>query len=386
MTNNEINIKTKLPNIGTTIFAVMSKMANDHGAINLSQGFPDYSCSDELIRLVNKYMKNGYNQYAPMQGILPLREAIAEKASDLYDANVHPEKNVTVTSGGTEALYAAITAMVHEGDEVLLLEPCYDSYVPAVKLNGGLPIFIPLKHPDYTIDWEMVKRRITANTRMIILNSPHNPTGAAFTKKDMEELGRITAATDILILSDEVYEHIIFDGLEHESVLKYPSLAERSFVVFSFGKTYHATGWKVGYCIAPDRLMKEFRKVHQFIVFASPRPLQHALADFMQQKDEYLKLADFYQEKRDKFNQLMSETKFSIIPSKGTYFQLAGYSSISDQGDRQFSEWLTKEIGVAAIPVSVFYNKKDDHKVIRFCFAKSDKLLEQAAEKLIQVK
>jgi len=385
MSTPPIIFKSKLPKTGTSIFAHMSAMAQKYNAINLSQGFPDFDPNPKLMELVTKALKNGYNQYAPMPGLPALRTAIAEKVRKLYECNVDADEMITVTSGGTEALYAAITAVVHEGDEVIVFEPAYDSYVPAIRLNGGLPIAISLDYPSFGINWEMVKARITANTRLIILNTPHNPTGSILHAEDMEELQRITQNSDILILSDEVYEHIIFDRQEHQSILRYPKLLERSFVVFSFGKSYHATGWKMGYCIAPSRLSAEFRKVHQFIVFSSPTPFQHAFAEFLQDEEEYLKLSEFYQAKRDYFNGLLAESRFTIRPSAGTYFQLAGYEAISDMGDMAFSEWLTREAGVATIPVSVFYSNREDHHLIRFCFAKSEKLLEKAADKLIRL-
>lgn len=385
MSTSPIIFKSKLPKTGTSIFAHMSALAQKYNAINLSQGFPDFDPDPKLKELVAKALRNGYNQYAPMPGLPALRTAIAEKVRKLYGCNVDADEMITVTSGGTEALYAAIAAVVHEGDEVIVFEPAYDSYVPAIRLNGGLPIAISLDYPSFGINWEMVKARITANTRLIILNTPHNPTGSILHAEDMEELQRITQNTDILILSDEVYEHIIFDHQEHQSILRYPKLLERSFVVFSFGKSYHATGWKMGYCIAPPRLSTEFRKVHQFIVFSSPTPFQHAFAEFLQYEEEYLKLSEFYQAKRDYFNGLLAESRFTIRPSAGTYFQLAGYEAISDMGDMAFSEWLTREAGVATIPVSVFYSNREDHHLIRFCFAKSEKLLEKAADKLIRL-
>lgn len=379
------NLNSKLPQLGTTIFAVMSKMAQEHGAINLSQGFPDFSCHPKLVELVNHYMQKGFNQYAPMQGIPLLRERLAAKVESLYGFSADPEAHINITSGATEAIYAAITAVVREGEEVIVFEPAYDCYVPAIQLNGGVPIFVPLNEKDYSINWEALTNRINHNTRMIMLNSPHNPTGAVLSAEDMQQLIRLTRNTDILILSDEVYEHIIFDDAAHESVLKYPELIARSFAIFSFGKTYHNTGWKMGYCIAPEFLMKEFRKVHQFIVFSSPTPLQYAFADFLEDQSAYLELSAFYQKKRNHFNELMAETPFTINPTQGTYFQLAGYENVSDKKDTAFAEWLTKEVGVAAIPVSVFYSQKTDNQVIRFCFAKSEKMLEEAAMKLRQL-
>lgn len=378
-------INTKFPGVGTSIFAVMSKMAAEHNAINLSQGFPDFNCSPQLIKLVEKYMKQGYNQYAPMEGIMPLRERIVEKTEEIYSKKYNPVTEVTITSGATEALFSAITAFVREGDEVIVFEPAYDSYVPAITMNGGRPIYIQLKHPYYSIDWDVVQRSITSRTRMIILNSPHNPTGAIFSSGDLEKLKKITANSNIIILSDEVYEHIIFDGYEHQSVARFPQLAERSIIISSFGKTYHTTGWKLGYCLAPEELMKEFRKVHQFVVFAVNTPAQYAVSEYLKYKDDYLQLGAFYQEKRDYFLKLISGTKFTVRPSCGTYFQLLGYEKITNEKDNDFAERLTKEFGVASIPVSVFYHEKRQNNVLRFCFAKSNETLEKAAERLLKL-
>ncbi len=379
-------LRSKLPQAGTTIFTVMSALANEYKAINLSQGFPNFECSPKLVSLVNEYMKKGFNQYAPMQGIMPLREIIAAKMQDLYGATYNPEKEINITAGGTEAIYAAITAVVHEGDEVIIIEPAYDCYVPAIELSGGIPIYVQLKAPTYSIDWEEVKKKVSHRTRMIMINTPQNPTGAVMTEKDMKQLDNITKGTDILVLSDEVYEHIIFDGLKHQSVCRFPGLAERSFVVFSFGKTYHATGWKMGYVLAPEKLMKEFRRVHQFIVFTVNTPLQYALAEYMENKDEYLGLADFYQQKRDYFIHLIKGSRFKFIPASGSYFQLLDYSAISKEKDTDYAIRLTKEIGVASVPVSVFYHEQLDNKFLRFCFAKTNETLEQAAEKLCTIK
>lgn len=375
-------LSTKLPNVGTTIFTIMSRMAQEHGAINLSQGFPDFQCDPRLIQAVTHHMEAGHNQYSPMAGLLRLREGLAEKTQQVYGLQVNPETEITITSGGTEALYAAIAATVREGDEVIVLEPAYDSYIPAIKLNGGIPIPIPLQHPDYSVDWDMVKNRMNLRTRMIILNTPHNPTGAILGPEDLQTLQRLTQDTDVLILSDEVYEHIVFDGLQHESVLRYPDLYQRSMAVFSFGKTYHVTGWKLGYCIAPPHLSKEFRKVHQYLTFASPTPFQHAFADMLAHPDMYQELGNFYQAKRDLFQSVMADTPFRLLPTSGTYFQLADYTAINDMPDMEFAEWLTKEHGVATIPVSVFYQQPMDHQVVRFCFAKDDETLRAAADKL----
>ena len=378
-------IKSKLPKVGTTIFTVMSALANEHKAINLSQGFPNFECSEELIALVNSYMKKGFNQYAPMQGIMPLREIISQKMQDLYSAKYDPEKEINITAGGTQAIYAAITSVIKEGDEVIVFEPAYDCYVPAIELNGGIPIYIHLKIPDYHIDWEEVKKVITPRTRMIIINTPQNPTGAILTATDMQQLERITKNTDIIILSDEVYEHIIFDEHEHQSVARFPNLADRSFIIFSFGKTYHTTGWKMGYCLAPENLMSEFRKVHQFMVFCANTPIQYALADFMKNTENYKSLNKFYQDKRDYFIKLINGSKFKFTPSLGSYFQSLDYSNITDEKDTDFAIRLTKENGVASVPTSVFYHQPVDNKLLRFCFAKTNETLEKAAEKLCKI-
>jgi len=378
-------IHSKLPTVGTTIFTVMSQLANQYNAINLSQGFPNFECSPELVNLVDENMKKGLNQYAPMQGIMPLREIIAAKMQELYGVVYSPEKEINITAGGTQAIYAAITAVVNEGDEVIVFEPAYDCYVPAIELSGGIPIYIKLKAPNYHIDWEEVKKRVNQRTRMIMINTPHNPTGAVMSAADMKELEKITNGTDIVILSDEVYEHIIFDKNMHQSVCRFPKLAERSFVVFSFGKTYHTTGWKTGYVLAPERLMTEFRRVHQFMVFCVNTPLQYALAEYMKNKDAYLQLGSFYQEKRDYFVSLIKGSKFKYIPASGSYFQLLDYSGITKEKDTEYAIRLTKEMGIASVPTSVFYHEPEDNKLLRFCFAKTNETLEKAAEKLMKV-
>ncbi len=380
-----MGLKSKLPQTGVTIFTVMSRLANEHGAINLSQGFPDFPVDPELIDLVSLHMKNGHNQYAPMQGVLHLREAISLKTRELYGGIYDPLTEITVTSGGTEALFAAITSVVHAGDEVIVFEPAYDSYVPAIELSGGIPVFCRLHHPEYSVDWDMVRDSITSRTRLIILNTPHNPTGAMLSEQDIETLVEIVCDTEILILSDEVYEHIIFDGRVHHSMSRYPELASRSFVVSSFGKTFHATGWKVGYCMAPAALSAEFQKMHQYLTFATSTPVQYAIADFLQKKESYLELPDFYQRKRDYFLSLIKESRFKSLPSAGTYFQMLDYSGITDQNDVEFAKRMTVEKGVASIPPSVFYNKPLDHKILRFCFAKKDETLERAAERLCKI-
>ena len=379
------NIRSKLPKAGTTIFSIMSGLANEVGAINLSQGFPGFPVSEKLISLYHDALKAGHNQYAPMPGIFTLRECIAEKMEDLYSCMYNPDTEITITAGGTQALYTAINALIHEGDEVIVLEPSYDSYVPAILLAGGIPVHIPLQPPNYFIPWEEIKKLITQKTRMIIINTPQNPTGTILTAKDMLQLEKITDGTDIIILSDEVYEHIIFDGYEHQSVSRYPKLASRSMIVFSFGKTFHATGWKVGYCLGPAHLMKEFRKVHQFTVFSVNTALQHALTAYMLNKENYMGLGEFYQEKRDYFQKLMKGSKFKILPCLGSYFQLLDYSSISKEKDTEYAIRLTKEIGVASIPVSVFYSVPHDYHLLRFCFAKENDQLEKAAERLLSI-
>ena len=380
-----MKIQSKLPDVGVTIFTIMSKLANDYHAINLSQGFPDFDVHPDLVALVDNYMRSGHNQYAPMQGVASLRRRIAGKVLALYNASYDPESEITVTSGGTEALFAAISAVVQQGDEVIVLEPAFDSYVPVIQLNGGIPVYVEYKFPDYRIDWDDVRNALSPKTRLIILNSPHNPTGAVFTERDIFALENILLDTDVLLLSDEVYEHIIFDGLRHESVCRYPELAKRSFVVSSFGKTYHTTGWKIGYCLAPAPMSKEFQRVHQFLTFASNTPIQYAYAEFMKNKDIYLNLSAFYQEKRDKFLSLIEDSRFKAIPCHGTYFQMVDYSAISHESDVEFSKRLTTEHGVASIPPSVFYHRQVDHKVLRFCFAKKDETLEKAAERLCKI-
>lgn len=377
-----MKLKSKLPDTGTTIFTIMSSLANEHGAINLSQGFPDFGVSEKLIGLVEKYMKEGFNQYAPMQGVPILREKIALKVRKLYGADYDPDKEITITSGATEALFAAISAVVQKGDEVILFEPAYDSYAPAIRLSGGQPVHVKLRYPDYSIDWEGVNRKISEKTRLMVLNSPQNPAACVLKEGDIKELKKIVEHNNIFILSDEVYEHIIFDGRKHESMTKYPELAEKSFVVFSFGKTYHTTGWKTGYCLAPENMSVEFRKIHQYLVFSTNTAVQMAYADFMDNEDIYLKLGEFYQKKRDLFLSKLKDSRFKPLPCSGSYFQMLDYSEISDLPDTEFARYLTMEHKVASIPPSVFYKENDDHKVLRFCFAKEDRTLEQAADRL----
>ncbi len=378
-------INSKLPNVGTSIFTVMSKLAANNNAINLSQGFPDFNCSEELISLVTKYMKAGHNQYAPMEGLMSLRKMLAAKTENLYSAKYDPETEITITSGATQAIFTAITAIVRENDEVIIFEPAYDCYQPAIELNGGKTIYVSLKAPGYTIDWEEVKKNINRRTRMIIINTPHNPTGSIMSAKDMIKLEKLTQGTDIVIISDEVYEHIIFDGCEHQSVARFPGLADRSIIISSFGKTYHTTGWKMGYCVAPKKLMDEFRKVHQFLVFSCNAPIQYALTEFLKKKNNYLELGKFYQKKRDHFVKLIKSSKFEFEPAAGTYFQLLRYKKISKEKDIDFAVRLTKEFGIASIPISVFYHEAVDNHVLRFCFAKKEETLEKAAEILNRI-
>jgi methionine aminotransferase len=363
----------------------MSGLSAEAGAINLSQGFPDFEVSRELIDRVYASMLRGNNQYAPMPGMISLREAIAQKVERLYSAVYNPDTEITITAGGTQALYAAISAVIHEGDEAIIFTPAYDSYAPAVQLNGGKPVFVPLKVPTYKIDWKEVKKLISRRTKLIILNSPHNPSGTILSAQDMLELERITSGGDMLILSDEVYEHIIFDGYEHQSVCRFPKLAERSFVIYSFGKTFHATGWKMGYCLAPANLMQEFRKVHQFQVFAVNHPIQQALAEYISTPANYESVTEMYRQKRDYFNGLLQGSRFILRPSAGTYFQLLDYSQISDEEDFELAVRWTREKKISSIPVSVFYNKPRQDKVLRFCFAKQNETLERAAEILCSI-
>jgi len=379
------SIRSKLPHVGTTIFAVMSKMANDNNAINLSQGFPDFDVSSELIEFINDAMVIGHNQYSPMPGILQLKESIAIMLEDSYQFIVDPDKEITVTAGGTEAIYSTITALVHPGDEVILFDPAYDCYAPSIHLSGGKAVHIPLKQPDFSIEWEKVKLAINDKTRMIMINSPQNPTGAVLSEQDLISLAEIVKDTNIIVLSDEVYEHIIFDGIVHQGVLRRKDLTERSVVIYSFGKTFHATGWKIGYMVAPDWITAEIRKVHQFVVFTVSTPMQVGLARFAGNPDNYKYLPKFYQKKRDIFQDMVKDSRFELIPCYGTYFQLLSYKNISDLSDTEMAEKLTKEHGVASIPISVFYEDGKDDKILRFCFAKSEETLEKAAQILCKI-
>lgn len=375
-----MNIQSKLPRTETSIFAVMSGLANQYGAINLSQGFPDFPVCRELINLVHQNMLADRNQYAPMPGVPKLRQAIADKVKRLYNKNINPDTDITVTAGATQALFTAITAFIHQGDEAIIFEPAYDSYDPSIKLNGGMTRYISLSSPDFKIDWQQVKDTINDKTKLIIINTPNNPGGFVFTKDDMLQLTAITRDTDIVVISDEVYEHIIFDGLQHQSALKFEELFQRTIAVYSFGKTFHATGWKTGYVIAPENLMTEFRKVHQFNVFSVNTPIQYALATYLQNPENYLSLPAFYQQKRNFFVNHIKDSRFKVIPSHGTYFQLLDYSAISDLPEYDFAVWLTKEKGVAAIPVSSFYHDKKNQQILRFAFPKQEDTLLKAAE------
>ena len=378
-------LKSRLPAVGTNIFTVMSKLAADVGAINLSQGFPDFDCDPALVDAVARHMRAGLNQYPPMQGVPALRQAIASKYAHYYGGSYDPDTEVTVTSGATEALFDAVAALVHPGDEVIVLEPCYDSYLPAIQLNGGVPIAIPMQLPHYRIDWDAVRDAITPRTRLLMINSPHNPTGSIITAEDIQALIAIVRQTDLFVVSDEVYEHIVFDGARHESLARHPELAARSFIVGSFGKTYHVTGWKIGYAVAPAALTAEFRKVHQYVTFTTITPVQHAIAEFLQARTGLDEIPAFYQRKRDLFLRLMESSRFRPLPCRGTYFQLMDYSAISDRRDADFAIWMTKEHGVASIPTSAMLSRTDAPLVVRFCFAKQDRTLEQAAERLCAI-
>jgi methionine aminotransferase len=363
----------------------MSALATEYKAVNLGQGFPDFPMNAELTALVSEAMNNGFNQYSPMPGWMPLREAIAEKIELLYDNRVDPDTEITITPGGTYAIYTALTTVLQPGDEVIVFEPGYDSYIPNIIVNDAVPVRINLQFPEYRIDWSAVRQKITPKTRMIMLNSPHNPTGSVLRSADIEQLRQLVLNTNIIIVSDEVYEHIVFDNIKHQSILRYPDLAQRSFVCFSFGKVYHCTGWKLGYCVAPAAFTREFRKVHQFNCFSCHTPSQVALATFLRNKESYLTLGSFLQQKRDYFLQLMKNTRFTLLDSKGSYFICAQYNRISDESDKDFAIRITKEYGVAVIPVSAFYQDGTDNKVVRFCFCKKEETLALAAERLAQI-
>ncbi|MEY8849941.1 methionine aminotransferase [Psychroserpens sp. XS_ASV72] len=380
-----MQFKSKLPHVETSIFSVMSALANEHNAINLSQGFPNFKSDQKLIDGVSSAMNSGYNQYAPMAGRLDLREAISKKFELLYNTTYHPESEITVTAGATQAIFTIISAFIKPNDEVIIFKPAYDCYQPAIEVNGGKTIAIALETPEYTIPWETVKTAVTPKTKMIIINTPHNPSGTVLSASDMLQLEDITKNTDIIVLSDEVYEHIIFDNQQHQSVCRFKNLKQRSFITASFGKTFHNTGWKVGYCCAPKILMEAFRNVHQFNVFSVHHPTQKALAEHLQNPDNFIELPEFYQEKRDTFLNLIKDSRFKFKPSNGTYFQVLDYSEISTENDVRFAEQLTIEKGIASIPLSVFYDDFQDHKVLRFCFAKTNETLKQASEILNKI-
>lgn len=380
-----VQIQSKLPNVGTTIFTVMSSLAAQHNAINLGQGFPDFPMNEELEALVNEAMQSGHNQYTHMNGYIPLREALAEKVAYLYGTTINPDTQITVTPGGTYALYTAFATILQPGDEVIVFEPAYDSYIPQIELTGAKAVTLELTFPEYSIDWNAVRSKLTDRTRAIVINTPHNPTGAVLSEEDITQLRGIVKNSNILIISDEVYEHLIFDGLQHQSILKYPDLLERSFVSFSFGKVYHATGWKLGYSISSPYLMNEFRKIHQYNAFSCDTPKQVALATFLKKREHYLELGYFLQQKRDYFQKLMAGTKLKALPSHGSYFQIYSYADLSNESEKDYAVRLTKEHGVATIPVSAFYQNEVNNKVLRFCFAKKEATLEAAVERLVKL-
>lgn len=375
-------VTSKLPDVGVSIFAVMTRLAAEHGAINLSQGFPDFDCDPALIEAAARAMREGHNQYPPVPGVLALREAITDKVQQCYGAAVDPATEVQVTSGATAGLFATLTALVRPGDEVLLFEPCYDSYVPVVRLSGGTPVFVSLRYPDYAVDWDEVRRKVSSRTRLILVNTPHNPTGTIWDEDDMRQLAEVVDGTDVLLVSDEVYEHIIFDGQRHESLLRYPELRARACVISSFGKTFHTTGWKVGYCIAPEPLLSEVQRVHQFVTYTVHAPSQVAFAEFVRRDPLVTALPAFYQQKRDRFLKMIAGSRFTALRCDGTYFQLLDYSAISDADDRTMAMRLITDHGVASVPSSAFLYRDAGGPVLRFCFAKRDETLERAAERL----
>jgi methionine aminotransferase len=380
-----LSVSSKLPDVGVSIFAVMTRLANEHGAINLSQGFPDFDCEPALVDAVTAAMRAGHNQYAPMPGVLALREAIARKVQVCYDATYDPHTEIQIVSGATAGLYATLTAFVQPGDEVVLFEPCYDSYVPVIRLSGGTPVFVSLRYPDYRVDWDDVKRAVTPRTKAILVNTPHNPTGRMWTADDMKQLAAIVDGTDIVLIGDEVYEHIIFDGRRHESLLRYPELRQRACVISSFGKTFHTTGWKVGYCVAPQPILAEVQRVHQFMTFTVHTPSQFAFAEFVARDPMARDLAPFYQRKRDLFLQLIEGSRFRPLACEGTYFQLLDYSAVANDSDKQMAMRLITEHGVASIPCSAFLYKDTGGPVLRFCFAKKEDTLRAAAERLRKI-
>ncbi len=379
------HFNSKLPGAKTSVFAVMTKLALDYNAVNLSQGFPDFPIDEGLIERVHYYMKKGFNQYAPMPGVPELRKAISEMFKRNHNADYDAETEITVTAGATQAIYTAVSAFISDGDEAIIFEPAYDSYAPAVLANGGMVKFVSLKFPDFSINWDEVKRNVTSRTKLIVLNTPHNPTGSVLHKEDFEILERFLRGRDIMVISDEVYEHLIFDGEVHHSACRFPDLASRTMVIGSFGKTFHATGWKTGFVLAPENISSEFRKFHQFVVFASNTPVQHALADFVKDPANYKSLGAFYQQKRDYFLKAVEKSKFKAIPAKGTYFQLLDYSAISDETEYDFAKRLVTEFGIAAIPLSPFYHDGRNQQLLRFCFAKQESTLDKAAEILCRI-
>ncbi len=381
-----IPIQSKLPQVGTTIFTTMSALAAEVGVINLSQGFPDYECSPVLIELINEAMKDGHNQYAPMPGVAALRQQVVNKVNKLHGSNYNADTEVTITAGGTQAVFTAISTVVNPGDEVIIFEPAFDCYAPAIKLMGGIVKSLELEPPNYRIPWDMVKKLINNRTKLIIINSPHNPTATILQEDDIEELTAIIRSQDIFILSDEVYEHLIYDGQIHHSMARYPELAERSFVIASFGKLFHATGWKVGYCLAPAYLMNEFRKIHQYLVFSVNSPMQYAMAKYLEDEHVYTDLPSFFQQKRDYFRAGLAQTQFELLPCYGSYFQSVKYQNLSNQNDVDFCLQLTKEAGIATIPTSVFYTRQTDHHILRLCFAKNQQTLDAAIERLMNFK
>ncbi len=385
MIRNNINIKSKLPDFSNSIFATMTQLAEKHKAINLSQGYPDFNSPQELLTLVQKHIAEGRNQYAPMKGADTLRKTLSKKYKNLYNRAYDWDEEVTITAGATQAIFSAITAFVCEDDEVIIIEPAFDTYAPSIRYNGGIIRYSTTTPPDFTINWDQVKRMISSRTRMIILNFPNNPSGKNIAAADLEKLHRLIRNTDILVMSDEVYEHIIFDRQQHISLATHEELSKRSIIVSSFGKSFSITGWKLGYCVAPQKLTHEFRKAHQNIVFAANHPMQLAVADYMKNPQTYVGLGDLYQKKRDLFNSLLKNSRFSFIPSEGTFYQLADFSNISSKSDVEFAKELTIKHGIASVPLSAFYHRGNDHKIIRFCFAKSDETLKKAADILCKI-
>lgn len=383
--NGKTQLRSKQPALPTSIFAVMSALAQKEGALNLSQGFPDFDCPPDLVRLQQKYMKAGHNQYAPMPGVRHLREVIVEKYKKLYHADYDPDSEITITAGATEALYTALTSIVHPGDEVIVFEPWYDAYLPMIEYNGGVPVTISMSPPEFNIPWERVSMAISERTRAIIINSPHNPTGAMLSAEDIQTLENIVQDTDIVLISDEVYEHIVFENRPHLSFARSPELAGRSFVIGSFGKTFHATGWKVGYVLAPKILMTELRKIHQFVTFSVHTPTQYAYAEYMEDPTHYLDLGRFYQQKRDLFRDGMKSSRFTLLPCAGSYFQAVSYERITDEPDIKFAERLVKEFKIAGIPTSAFYRSGSGPGILRFCFAKKEETIHKALDILCRI-